>query len=445
MLLILLALYDLFAVLSPCGPLKALVNLMSQSDAPHLPGLLYEANLNVGQYQQQQQQPSGRTQQQSFEPNAHTNSRKGNAVSTTEASSRSEEKRNGQKSTVVAPSSETNAMAPPAFTKTDDNGEETKSDSVDEVDRGIVLCSRIPLGLTIACKIPMANGQPIDTDSTLYSPEELQEHVDVMFSENGPFLALHDRQSDGQPLRYDVLDSEHNGLKVLFVDHEGRVMEDKSHLRQKGTIPLAIAKLNKLRFVHGPQPSWVRRAEHANQDDDNIPQDSWTPEELQRDVEVFFPKGWQIVRHTEQRKNEAIRYAVIKPDGTTKRIIFVNHEGKVFEDRRDSNKDDDENERRGSIRLGLGDFIFYSILVSKAALYSFTTFAACVPAVLLGLALTLGILAYSGKALPALPISIFLGVTFYFLTRYSVQPWYVASIQVSLLLLTYNSHLIWVS
>ena len=38
-LLIMLALYDLFAVLTPCGPLKALVKLMSKDDAPSMPGV----------------------------------------------------------------------------------------------------------------------------------------------------------------------------------------------------------------------------------------------------------------------------------------------------------------------------------------------------------------------------------------------------------------------
>lgn len=47
-LLVMLALYDLCAVLSPCGPLKALVNLMQDKDAPEMPGLLYEAQLPAG-------------------------------------------------------------------------------------------------------------------------------------------------------------------------------------------------------------------------------------------------------------------------------------------------------------------------------------------------------------------------------------------------------------
>jgi len=47
-LLVMLALYDLCAVLTPCGPLKALVNLMQEDDSPEMPGLLYEAELPKG-------------------------------------------------------------------------------------------------------------------------------------------------------------------------------------------------------------------------------------------------------------------------------------------------------------------------------------------------------------------------------------------------------------
>ena len=41
-LLVALALYDLCAVLTPCGPLKALVKLAQERKDP-IPGLLYEA------------------------------------------------------------------------------------------------------------------------------------------------------------------------------------------------------------------------------------------------------------------------------------------------------------------------------------------------------------------------------------------------------------------
>jgi presenilin 1 len=75
-----------------------------------------------------------------------------------------------------------------------------------------------------------------------------------------------------------------------------------------------------------------------------------------------------------------------------------------------------------SIRVGLGDFIFYSIAGSKAALNSFTCFISVFVVVLLGLGMTLVLLAVYKKALPALPFSIFLGLIFYFLTDILIVP-----------------------
>jgi presenilin 1 len=85
--------------------------------------------------------------------------------------------------------------------------------------------------------------------------------------------------------------------------------------------------------------------------------------------------------------------------------------------------DDEEGPERNSIRLGLGDFIFYSVMVAKAAQYSFATFAACMLVILAGLGGTLVLLSVYHHALPALPISIFLGVVFYLVTRLFIEPW----------------------
>ena len=73
-------------------------------------------------------------------------------------------------------------------------------------------------------------------------------------------------------------------------------------------------------------------------------------------------------------------------------------------------------------KLGLGDFVFYSVLVSRAALFDISTFAATFVAVVLGLGGTLFLLGVFKMALPALPISIFLGVALYFITRLAITP-----------------------
>nr|GMC69618.1 presenilin-like protein At2g29900 [Ipomoea batatas]GMC73759.1 presenilin-like protein At2g29900 [Ipomoea batatas]GME13455.1 presenilin-like protein At2g29900 [Ipomoea batatas] len=79
----------------------------------------------------------------------------------------------------------------------------------------------------------------------------------------------------------------------------------------------------------------------------------------------------------------------------------------------------------GAIKLGLGDFIFYSVLVGRAAMYDFMTVYACYLAIVAGLGVTLMLLALYQKALPALPVSIMLGVLFYFLTRFLLEAFVV--------------------
>jgi presenilin 1 len=75
-----------------------------------------------------------------------------------------------------------------------------------------------------------------------------------------------------------------------------------------------------------------------------------------------------------------------------------------------------------SIKLGLGDFIFYSVLVGRAAMYDWFTVFACYLAIIAGLGCTLLWLALAKHALPALPISIAVAVAFYFISRYVMEP-----------------------
>lgn len=75
-----------------------------------------------------------------------------------------------------------------------------------------------------------------------------------------------------------------------------------------------------------------------------------------------------------------------------------------------------------AIKLGLGDFIFYSVLVGRAAMYDAFTMFACYLAIVQGLIATLLLLGFAQKALPALPISIALGVLTYLGSRFAFEP-----------------------
>lgn len=109
----------------------------------------------------------------------------------------------------------------------------------------------------------------------------------------------------------------------------------------------------------------------------------------------------------------------------------------VNEEIRESNESDhgrvlereieEEEERGRGIKLGLGDFVFYSVLVGRAAMYDLMTVYACYLAIISGLGCTLILLAVCQHALPALPISIALGVIFYFLTRLLMEPFVVGT------------------
>jgi len=80
-----------------------------------------------------------------------------------------------------------------------------------------------------------------------------------------------------------------------------------------------------------------------------------------------------------------------------------------------------EDERSG-VKLGLGDFIFYSVLVGRAALFDMLTVFTSFIGIITGLFGTILLLAVWKKALPALPLSIFFGVVFFFISRFLLLP-----------------------
>lgn len=85
------------------------------------------------------------------------------------------------------------------------------------------------------------------------------------------------------------------------------------------------------------------------------------------------------------------------------------------EDQRSLDESESESDKIGATRkfsefkpkLGMGDFVFYSILVGKSAMeHSLVTTVFCILSILFGLICTLCLLVIYGRALPALPISL---------------------------------------
>jgi len=89
----------------------------------------------------------------------------------------------------------------------------------------------------------------------------------------------------------------------------------------------------------------------------------------------------------------------------------------------ENSEDSSDKPKQRGVKLGLGDFVFYSVLVGRAALFDMLTVFTSFIGIVTGLFCTILLLALWRKALPALPISILFGILFYFLSRIFLYPW----------------------
>jgi len=184
------------------------------------------------------------------------------------------------------------------------------------------------------------------------------------------------------------------------------------------SLPLAIAKIYKLPVVSGSAGTSI--ALDTSSQTAYLHQDL-SAAELQSNVEARLPRNGGKIETTRDKRGK-LRYVIYNRDGEIKRTLFVDENGKVMEVtlREDDGVPDPAD---NTIKLGLGDFIFYSVLVSKAAQNGFAPFVACFLSIVAGLGGTLVLLAVYHHALPALPISIFLAVTMFVATIYCIEPW----------------------
>lgn len=377
-LLIMLALYDLCAVLTPCGPLKALVNLMSDEDSPEMPGLLYEAQIpdglkrpvmrgrnggdeggdnEDGDDNSSQSPPSSMCAEKYQQPSTDASKNEISALGCTENAS------NG------ADDSSSNDVEMTVKT----NMEEPRSDLASvQSQHTKPATGMIPFAIAKLYHLPLVSSPPFVGGSTARNAKSKVSHQNGNIS-TSPLLSP---------------DSAEEEQAAIAVNTNG------------------VSDPEKSQYI--------------------IPDEEYTPAQLRTLVEAVFPKnGAKIVKQPRRALpgDNHDRYGIIGSDGTLKRVLFVEKNGKVFEELDDDDNSEGEGRFSNTIKLGLGDFIFYSVLVAKSAQYSFTCFVSSLLVVLAGLGGTLVLLAVYKHALPALPISIALAVVFYVFTRFIIQPW----------------------
>ncbi|CAO3668080.1 unnamed protein product [Umbelopsis vinacea] len=108
---------------------------------------------------------------------------------------------------------------------------------------------------------------------------------------------------------------------------------------------------------------------------------------------------------------------------TTPRRLSVSNSTATNTNEEQESPSDEEDAERSGLKLGLGDFVFYSVLIARAAMYDWITTICCTIAVLMGLTATIFLLVLWKKALPALPISIAFGIMFYFVAKAVLVPY----------------------
>ena len=322
-LLILLSLYDLCAVLTPCGPLKALVNLMSKEDAPAMPGLLYEASLPSGIERPGNSRIGNR--QQAVVNNIHQLEPNGDRI-------REE-------------SAETDEIEGSTIKNVKSNDIDLQREDVFDV------------------KLQRKPKESLfdDDRSNVYWKNNKFQKPEVVSNNNS-----HDRE---------------NSIELIHMDINTSAFS--ATIPKIGIIPLAIAQKYRLKILSPPDlatRSMSRTLDNqchnqiqSNGDNGNRSRSSrsdghpmFSVAELVSDVHVrFSTNGGRIIplqSYNESFGNESndnrpplspTKYVVLDRNGSVRRVLLVNAKGKVMQEV----QSEDEDKESNSIKLGLVRFM----------------------------------------------------------------------------------------
>jgi hypothetical protein len=314
-LLVVLALYDLFAVLTPCGPLKALANLMSQPGAQELPGLLYEALLPANV---QRPNRRGREQQQEAATNDSAHNESGQTDRASQVS-------NGQ--------------------------ERLPSDEEDET--SMLQLNALP-DVSVSIEQSQTCHESLPTASRADGDEEMEatnddEEMDI----SSPWQeSATERTTSRGSIEMTVQQEER-----ATPNNEGGNSSNDTESVRTGKVPLAIAKMYKLQVVddggvlrkRGQRGDLWQRSYSAEE----VRTLEWTPKQLQTEVNAVFPaRGGRIEKADDQSFQEGTKWIVYSRAGDLLRTFVVNRKGQVMQVVHRERSDDDTPEDN-SIKLGL--------------------------------------------------------------------------------------------
>jgi len=344
-LLVLLAFYDLCAVLTPCGPLKFLVEMAQNRDDP-LPGLLYEAEVKKTATSASGKSP----------PPPPPKPQQMRVSSSEEVHPGGKKKKKSRRL---------------SFSKKQESASEYVSLSNNS---GSDRDSPAPKDISVAAPPP----EKSDDDDV----------IDVGYSP--PTVATPPRSSQGDGHTQVDMSSSSTTKEIPL-----RERDPEAYKREQ-------ARLGALLYLSKPLSEFYRSIGQPGKVA-NV-----------QDLLVYHAD-----RYGPERGKEVLCEKLKKKYGENATKTFI---WKTYRTGTRIGNDDQEYELDRSVKLGLGDFVFYSVLSGRAALNGFTELFVVYLAIMMGLGMTIVCLSVFKKALPALPFSIIFGVGFYFATRAIVVP-----------------------